>query len=213
MEAALEQACNAEELQSSECSQRSSATLSKQQTNQVIGVLEEAFSAQIYYLQQVRGGGSSPLPGLDYLWIPARTQPTSTFFLSSLLAGGRQSLWRPLCLRHIPIPVLLAGRGDFLPEGGSDSAVALPGWIRPQPHAPGRRPRADSGAVDGGTVALRRNCRVVWQRSSEVKTTVTMTVVKGKVLIFALSDFTNSIVLVLGPVLQVHPACSVPPVG
>lgn len=54
MEAALEQACNAEELQGSECSQRSSVTLSKQQTNQVIEVLQEAFSAQIYYLQQVR---------------------------------------------------------------------------------------------------------------------------------------------------------------
>lgn len=64
MEAALEQACNAEELQSSECLQRSSATLSKQQTSQVLRVLEEAFSAQIYYLQQVRrgrGGGPSKL--------------------------------------------------------------------------------------------------------------------------------------------------------
>lgn len=61
MEAALEQACNAERLQSSECSQPSSATLSKQQTTQVVRVLEEAFAAQIYYLQQVRPEESSPL--------------------------------------------------------------------------------------------------------------------------------------------------------
>lgn len=213
MEAALEQACNQEELQTSQCSKSSSATLSKQQTSQVLRVLEEAFSAQIYYLQQVRGGNAE-CQILTIFGFQQELNLRALFLLlSSLLVGRRQSLWRPLCLRHIPIPVLLAGRGNFLPEGGSDSAVALPGWIRAQPHATGRRPRPESRTVDGGTVALRRNWRVVWQGSSEVKTINTMTLKKGKCLLLHSQVFSNVIVFVLRPILQVHPSRFVPPVS
>lgn len=81
MEAALEQACNAEELQSSECPHRSPATLSKQQTSQVLRVLEEAFSAQIYYLQQVRDRRLSP--GLTS-HCSAGSRPPQEFSMNSI---------------------------------------------------------------------------------------------------------------------------------
>lgn len=58
MEAAIEQACCQGVSQTSAPPQSSSSSLSLQQSRQVLGVLEEAFSAQMYHLQQVRG---SPL--------------------------------------------------------------------------------------------------------------------------------------------------------
>ncbi|XP_029369404.1 neurochondrin [Echeneis naucrates] len=53
MEAAIEQACNPGLLPSAAPSQSSISSLTLQQSRQVLGVLEEAFSAIIYHLQQV----------------------------------------------------------------------------------------------------------------------------------------------------------------
>ncbi|XP_076865202.1 neurochondrin isoform X2 [Brachyhypopomus gauderio] len=53
MEAAMEQACSQGASQSPAQPQTAMAGLSLQQSRQVLGVLEEAFSAVIYYLQQV----------------------------------------------------------------------------------------------------------------------------------------------------------------
>lgn len=55
MEAAIEQACSQGESQTGTSPQSSISSLSMQQSRQVLGVLEEAFSAQMYHLQQVRG--------------------------------------------------------------------------------------------------------------------------------------------------------------
>lgn len=56
MEAAIEQACSQGESQTNASPQSSISSLSMQQSRQVLGVLEEAFSAQMYHLQQVREG-------------------------------------------------------------------------------------------------------------------------------------------------------------
>ncbi|CAK6977400.1 neurochondrin [Scomber scombrus] len=53
MEAAIEQACCAGVTQTATPAQSSISTLSLQQSRQVLGVLEEAFSAIMYHLQQV----------------------------------------------------------------------------------------------------------------------------------------------------------------
>ncbi|KAJ8334769.1 hypothetical protein SKAU_G00404080 [Synaphobranchus kaupii] len=53
MEAAMEQACSQGLVQDAAQPQTAIAGLNLQQTRQVLGVLEEAFSAVIYYLQQV----------------------------------------------------------------------------------------------------------------------------------------------------------------
>lgn len=54
MEAAIEQACSAAVTATPAAPQSSVSTLTLQQSRQVLKVLEEAFSAVIYYLQQVR---------------------------------------------------------------------------------------------------------------------------------------------------------------
>lgn len=54
MEAAIEQACNPAVLAAASPAQSSVSTLSLQQSRQVLGVLEEAFAALMYHLQQVR---------------------------------------------------------------------------------------------------------------------------------------------------------------
>lgn len=54
MEAAIEQACSPGVPQAAAPSQSSIATLSLQQSRQVLGVLEEAFSGLMYFLQQVK---------------------------------------------------------------------------------------------------------------------------------------------------------------
>lgn len=54
MEAAIEQACCPEVSQTSTPPPSSTSSLSLQQSRQVLRVLEEAFSAQMYHLQQVR---------------------------------------------------------------------------------------------------------------------------------------------------------------
>lgn len=53
MEAAIEQACCQGAPPTDALPQVSIASLTLQQSRQVLGVLEEAFSAQIYHLQQV----------------------------------------------------------------------------------------------------------------------------------------------------------------
>lgn len=55
MEAAIEQACCMELSQTTEPPQSSIPSISLQQSRQVLGVLEEAFAALMYHLQQVRG--------------------------------------------------------------------------------------------------------------------------------------------------------------
>lgn len=54
MEAAMEQACSQGPTPSPALPEKTIVSLSMQQSRQVLGVLEEAFSAVIYYLQQVR---------------------------------------------------------------------------------------------------------------------------------------------------------------
>lgn len=54
LESAMEQACNMGNSMSPVQPEATTASLSLQQSRQVLGVLEEAFSAVIYYLQQVR---------------------------------------------------------------------------------------------------------------------------------------------------------------
>lgn len=55
MEAAIEQACCMGLSQTPEAPPSSIPSISLQQSRQVLGVLEEAFSALMYHLQQVRG--------------------------------------------------------------------------------------------------------------------------------------------------------------
>lgn len=62
----------------------------------------------------------------------------------------------------------MAGRGDFLSEGGSDSPAALPDRILPQPHA-GRESGAGPLGLDGRDVRHGGEGDVDGQRSSEVK--------------------------------------------
>ena len=81
--------------------------------------------------------------------------------------GGPKSLWQPFHFRHIPLPVLLAGRGDVLPEGGSDRAPAVPRRLFPEPHA-GRGPGAGPLRLDGRHVRRRGEGGLDGQRSSEV---------------------------------------------
>lgn len=54
MEAAIEQACSLALLPTAASPQSSTSSLSLQQSRQVLGVLEEAFSAVMYFLEQVR---------------------------------------------------------------------------------------------------------------------------------------------------------------
>ncbi len=54
MEAAMEQACSQAALSNPAPVQTAITGLSLQQSRQVLGALEEAFSAEIYYLKQVR---------------------------------------------------------------------------------------------------------------------------------------------------------------
>lgn len=55
MEAAMEQACSQSDAQSDAPPQAAIAGISLQQSRQVLLVLQEAFSALIYHLQQVGG--------------------------------------------------------------------------------------------------------------------------------------------------------------
>lgn len=98
---------------------------------------------------------------------------TLIIFVNTLpvLVGGSESLWWPFYLRHIPLSVLVAGRGDFLSEGGSDWTVAFPDRILPEPPA-GREPRAGPVWLDGRDVRQRGRGDVDGQRSSEVKVTL-----------------------------------------
>lgn len=61
MEAAIEQACCQGVSETTAPPQSSTSSLSLQQSRQVLGVLEEAFSALMYHLQQVRGKTFKPL--------------------------------------------------------------------------------------------------------------------------------------------------------
>jgi len=54
MEAAIEQACSVGDAPAAVPPHGSVSALSLQQSRQVLGVLEEAFSAVMYHLQQVR---------------------------------------------------------------------------------------------------------------------------------------------------------------
>lgn len=131
MEAALEQACSAAESHSTASPQQSVASLSVQQTRQVLGVLAEAFSAQIYYLQQVRGaeGGGGIvftsdfslscqykciMPSLDCLWL----LPMSTF---------PHPASSPSCT-HRWTPVAMA-----TPLSSPHSDPCARGWLRRRP--------------------------------------------------------------------------------
>lgn len=62
MEAAIEQACCQPVALTEAQAQASTPSLSLQQSRQVLGVLEEAFSAQMYHLQQV-SFSSPPVTG------------------------------------------------------------------------------------------------------------------------------------------------------
>lgn len=85
-----------------------------------------------------------------------------------VLVGGSESLWWPFYFRHIPLSVLMAGRGDFLSEGGSDWTVAVPDRLLPEPSA-GREPRTWPVWLDGRDVRQRGERGVDGQRGSEVR--------------------------------------------
>ena len=57
--------------------------------------------------------------------------------LTHSLEGGPQSLWRPVCVRHVPVAVCLAGRRDGLSEGGGDRPPAIPDQLRQGPSGGG----------------------------------------------------------------------------
>lgn len=97
------------------------------------------------------------------------------FFTKTLslpvLVGGAKSLRRPFYLCHVPLSVLMAGRGDLLSEGGGDGAAAVPDRLLQEPPA-GREPRGGPLRLDGRGVRQRGEGGVDGQRSSEVNMTV-----------------------------------------
>lgn len=130
MEAAIEQACCQAVPLTGAQPQGAIASLTLRQSRQVLGVLEEAFSALMYHLQQVNLGSHPATKGAQLLFPEfKRPRPPPAF------SGGAQRLRRPFYLCHIPMSVLLDGRGDFLSEGGSDQPAAVFDRILAQPPA------------------------------------------------------------------------------
>lgn len=104
MEAAMEQACSAVDAPSPA---PSLPALSLQQSRQVLQVLQEAFSAVVFYLQQVK---SKPLPlnALLPLWLLSDSSPFIVFVR-----------WMPVAMAT--------------PLSSPPSAHCAPGWPRRLP--------------------------------------------------------------------------------